>query len=67
MRVLGVMIGVELSIDGSSIVQRALEKGLLINCTHGSVLRLLPVLTLSDSELKQGCDILEDILLHHPA
>jgi acetylornithine/N-succinyldiaminopimelate aminotransferase len=66
-RIMGVMIGVELSIDGSPIVQRALEKGLLINCTHGSVLRLLPALTLSDAELKQGCDILEDILLHHPA
>jgi acetylornithine/succinyldiaminopimelate/putrescine aminotransferase len=61
------MIGVELSIDGGPIVQRALERGLLINCTHGSVLRLLPALTLSDAELKEGCDILEDILLHHPA
>jgi len=50
------------------IVQRALEKGLLINCTHGSVLRLLARrLTLSDAELAQGCDILEEILLHHPA
>jgi acetylornithine/N-succinyldiaminopimelate aminotransferase len=66
-RALGVMIGVELTIDGSPLVQRALEKGLLINCTHGSVLRLLPALTLSDAELNQGCDILEDILLRHPA
>jgi acetylornithine/succinyldiaminopimelate/putrescine aminotransferase len=66
-RILGVMIGVELSIDGAPIVERAMEKGLLINCTHGSVLRLLPALTLTDAELKQGCDILEEILLHHPA
>ncbi|CAN5254055.1 hypothetical protein BH10PLA2_BH10PLA2_29290 [soil metagenome] len=66
-RAMGVMIGVELTTDGSPIVQRALEKGLLINCTHGNVLRLLPALTLSDTELTQGCDILEDILLHHPA
>ena len=66
-RAMGVMIGVELTTDGTPIVMKALEKGLLINCTHGSVLRLLPALTLSDAELNQGCDILEDILLHHPA
>jgi predicted acetylornithine/succinylornithine family transaminase len=61
-RIKGAMIGVELTIDGASIVQRALDRGLLINCTHGTVLRLLPALNLSDDQLETGCDILEGVL-----
>ncbi len=46
-RVKGCMIGVELSVDGAPIVQACLERRLLINCTHSTVLRLLPALTLT--------------------
>ena len=62
-RVKGAMIGVELTIDGAPIVDQCLQKRLLINCTQGNVLRLLPALTLSDEELQQGCNILQDVLL----
>jgi predicted acetylornithine/succinylornithine family transaminase len=62
-RVKGVMIGVELSVDGAPLVQQCLERRLLINCTHGTVLRLLPALTLTDREFEEGCGILEDVLL----
>jgi acetylornithine/N-succinyldiaminopimelate aminotransferase len=62
-RILGTMIGVELSGDGAPIVDRCLQRGLLINCTHGNVLRLLPALNLSDDQLEAGCDILEEVLL----
>jgi acetylornithine/N-succinyldiaminopimelate aminotransferase len=58
-RVKGAMIGVELTMEGAPIVQKCLERGLLINCTHGTVIRLLPALTLTDEQLEQGCDILE--------
>ncbi len=61
-RVKGCMIGVELSIDGVPIVQKCLERRLLINCTHATVLRLLPALTLSDAEVDEGCDILEEVI-----
>jgi predicted acetylornithine/succinylornithine family transaminase len=64
-RVQGVMIGVELSVDGAPIVNACLERRLLINCTHGTVLRLLPALTLTDAELEQGCDVLAGVLLSH--
>ncbi len=64
-RILGAMIGVELSTDGSPIVNECLRRRLLINCTHGTVLRLLPALTLTDEELHQGCDILEDVLTNY--
>jgi predicted acetylornithine/succinylornithine family transaminase len=62
-RIKGAMIGLELSTDGSVIVQQCLTRGLLINCTHTTVIRLLPALTLSDNQLNEGCNILEDILL----
>jgi acetylornithine/succinyldiaminopimelate/putrescine aminotransferase len=62
-RVKGAMIGIELSLDGVPIVNQCLQKRLLINCTHGTVLRLLPALTLSDSQLDEGCGILEEVLL----
>jgi predicted acetylornithine/succinylornithine family transaminase len=63
LRIKGVMIGIELSVDGAPIVQKCLERRLLINCTHTTVLRLLPALTLTDGELDEGCAILEDALL----
>jgi predicted acetylornithine/succinylornithine family transaminase len=66
-RVMGAMIGVELSVDGVPIVARCLERKLLINCTHGTVLRLLPALNLTDEELDEGCNILAEILLAHRA
>ncbi len=62
-RVKGVMIGIELSVDGAQFVQKCLERRLLINCTHGTVLRLLPALILTDKELDEGCGILEEVLL----
>ena len=66
-RIKGAMIGVELSVDGVPIVNHCLQNRLLINCTHGTILRLLPALTLSDGELDEGCNILEQVLLAHKA
>src|SRR5207248_11726057 len=63
LRVKGAMIGVELTIDGAPIVDQCLQKRLLINCTQGNIIRLLPSLTLTDGELEQGCNILQDVLL----
>jgi predicted acetylornithine/succinylornithine family transaminase len=64
-RARGTMIGVELATDGVPIVNACLQRRLLINCTHGTVLRLLPALTLTDAELNEGCGILEEVLLAH--
>jgi acetylornithine/N-succinyldiaminopimelate aminotransferase len=61
-RVKGAMIGVELSADGAPVVDQCLRRRLLVNCTHGTVIRLLPALTLADGQLDEGCAILEDVL-----
>ena len=61
-RVRGVMIGIELSIEGAATVRGCLEQKLLINCTHGTVIRLLPAMNLREEEAHDGCDILADVL-----
>src|SRR4029079_12095865 len=61
-RIKGTMIGVELSTDGTFVVNECLKRQLLVNNTHGNVIRLLPALTLTDGELNAGCDILDDVL-----
>lgn len=64
-RILGLMIGVELTVEGAAIVQKCLERGLLINCTHQTVLRLLPALTISDELVDEGCELLAEVILGH--
>lgn len=61
-RVQGVMIGVELSIDGTPVVQGCMDRKLLVNCTHNTVIRLLPAMNLSEQQLHDGCDILAAVL-----
>lgn len=61
-RIKGAMIGIELTVEGTPLVQKCLERRLLVNCTHGTVIRLLPALTLTDEQLDEGCDILEGVL-----
>jgi acetylornithine/N-succinyldiaminopimelate aminotransferase len=38
----GLILGVDLAVEGAPFVQQALRHGLLINCTHDHILRLLP-------------------------
>jgi acetylornithine/N-succinyldiaminopimelate aminotransferase len=62
-RILGTMIGVDLAADGAPIVRACLERKLLINCTHNTILRLLPALNISEEQVHEGCDILSDAIL----
>ena len=61
-RVLGVMIGIELTVDGAPVVEECLKRNLLVNCTQGVVVRLLPAMNLSLEEAEQGLEILADVL-----
>jgi acetylornithine/N-succinyldiaminopimelate aminotransferase len=62
-RVKGAMIGLQLAADGAPVVEECLKRRLLINCTHQTVIRLLPALTLSNEEADEGITILEEALL----
>lgn len=61
-RVCGLMIGLELTVPGAPIVQACIERRLLINCTQSTVLRLLPAMNLTESQVHEGCDILAVVL-----
>ncbi|OGR90040.1 MAG: acetylornithine aminotransferase [Elusimicrobia bacterium RIFCSPLOWO2_01_FULL_59_12] len=61
-RGVGFMIGIELTVPGAPFVQAAREQGLLINCTQGNVLRFLPPLAMSNSELQFALRVLKCIL-----
>ncbi len=61
-RGVGAMLGCELKVDGSVFVQRCMENGVLINCTHGKVIRLLPAVNTPFEVFDEGLDVLEDAL-----
>jgi len=61
-RVAGMMIGVELGIDAAPAVKACMDRNLLINCTQGTVVRLLPAMTLTEEQAHEGCDILAGVL-----
>jgi acetylornithine/succinyldiaminopimelate/putrescine aminotransferase len=63
----GLMIGIELETDGSPIVAECLKQGLLINCTHQTVLRLLPAMNISFEQIDAGMTLLTDIVLQYYA
>jgi acetylornithine/N-succinyldiaminopimelate aminotransferase len=58
----GLMVGLELTIPGQAIFSKCLEKGLLINCTHGNVLRIMPALNVSKYEIEYGVSLLDQVL-----
>ena len=61
-RGLGLMIGIEVSCPPAEIQKKALENGLLVLTAGKNVVRLLPPLTISESELKEGINILVQAL-----
>jgi acetylornithine/N-succinyldiaminopimelate aminotransferase len=58
----GLIIGMEMDIDGGPLVTAALERGLLINCTVGKVLRFVPPLIVGCAEIDEAIRILDDVL-----
>lgn len=61
-RGLGLLLGVELSIDGKAIVQDCLARRIIINCTMDRVLRLVPPLIITQAEIDQVLKVLSEVL-----
>jgi acetylornithine/N-succinyldiaminopimelate aminotransferase len=58
-RAYGLMVGVELTVPGKEIVNRAMQDGLLLNCTHDTVLRFLPPYIITERHVDEATEILE--------
>jgi acetylornithine aminotransferase/acetylornithine/N-succinyldiaminopimelate aminotransferase len=62
----GLMVGVELSVEGAPFVAEAMQRGLLINCTHDFTLRLLPPFIISRAQVREFLRLFELILATTP-
>lgn len=57
-RGLGLMWGLPLSQEGAAMVAACRDRGLLINCTQGNIIRFLPPLLLQHRDLDEALSIL---------
>jgi acetylornithine/N-succinyldiaminopimelate aminotransferase len=58
----GLMLGVDLSVDGAPFVTEALRNGLIINCTHEYILRLLPAFNIRRRDVAEFLRKFEAVL-----
>ncbi|MBF0384777.1 MAG: aspartate aminotransferase family protein [Candidatus Omnitrophica bacterium] len=61
-RGLGLMIGIELNFEGKIVFEECLKNGLIINCTHENVLRLMPALNVTKKQADKALYLLEKSL-----
>lgn len=61
-RGLGLMIGIDLAIDGQKVWEELIKRGFILNLTQGTVLRLLPPLTIGQEDLQRFAQALGDVL-----
>jgi len=61
-RGIGLMLGFACDRQAAGLVALCREKGLLLNCTHGTVVRVMPPLTVSRKEISQALAVLEEAL-----
>ena len=59
----GLILGIELSVPGAPFVTKAMERGVLINCTNGNVLRFVPPLILTKTDVDKALGILDEVLV----
>ena len=58
----GCLIGMELKKPGAEFVKRCMEAGLLLNCTHDTVIRWYPSLAATEAEIEEAVAIAEKCL-----
>jgi acetylornithine/N-succinyldiaminopimelate aminotransferase len=58
----GLMIGVQLAVEGAPFVAEAVKQGLLINCTHEFILRLLPPFIITRAQVREFLKKFEAVL-----
>jgi acetylornithine aminotransferase len=61
-RGLGLLLGMEIDGDGDALVRACLQRGFLINCIQGNILRFVPPLTISREEIDDLVACLDALL-----
>ena len=62
MRGAGLIAGVEFASDAAPLVTAALERGLLVNRTATTVIRLLPPYIVTEQDINEGLALLDDAI-----
>lgn len=62
LRVCGMMVGLDLTIPATPAVQKCMDRGLLINATHDTVVRLLPALNITAEQVDMACETVAEVL-----
>lgn len=64
-RGIGLIWGIDLSINGDDVLKEFLKEGMLLNCTKGKILRLLPPLIVKDEEIDLFLKVADRIFEGH--
>jgi acetylornithine/N-succinyldiaminopimelate aminotransferase len=62
----GLMLGLDLSVEGTPFVEAALKRRLIMNCTHDHILRFLPPLNIRGAHVKEFLSKLESVFVETP-
>jgi acetylornithine/N-succinyldiaminopimelate aminotransferase len=62
LRIRGMLIGIELNVPAAAAVQKAMQRGVLLNVTHDTVVRLLPAININEEQVDIGCEVVADVL-----
>lgn len=62
-RRVGFMIALELNTAGAPIINHCVENGVLLNCTHETILRMLPAFNITENELLSGLTVLANAIV----
>ena len=58
----GLMLAVELTIPGKEVVKQMLQQGFILNCTHDTVLRMLPPFIINEKQIDKFVRALRSVL-----
>ncbi|GAB64253.1 MAG: aspartate aminotransferase family protein [Candidatus Jettenia sp.] len=61
-RGIGLMIGIELTVNGADLIKKCIQAGLFLNCTHDKVIRFMPPLNVKKQHIDEGLNILKTVL-----
>jgi acetylornithine/succinyldiaminopimelate/putrescine aminotransferase len=61
-RGIGLLLGMKLNIEGDPVVASCMEKGFLINCIQGNILRFIPPLIIGKEDVDALVACLDEVL-----
>jgi predicted acetylornithine/succinylornithine family transaminase len=65
-RGMGLLVGMEITRNCAPVIEACMDKGLLINCANGNVLRFMPPLIVQEADIDRMTDILEEVFERMP-